>query len=332
MPNPPCPVCYEPMDDNWRNRGDGYHVSCPRCGIFDIARTATGMIHPGTERFKEVGSKERAKLSSWLRENEPYEMISSAFFNDPSHPLGKLFNEAKSPTFEEKEERLLLALDENIEFVGQRFDWDTKKKELEARAWAVNQRELEHIFESLEEKGFVKGGVLLAGSADDSDAFIHVDVKLTSRGAEKVEQLKDGGRGSQQAFVAMWFSPETEEAWLHGFEPAIAAAQYRPVKIDIEEFNEKIDERIIVEIKRSRFLVADLTGHRGGVYYEAGFALGRSLPVIWTCRDDHFENLHFDVRQFKCIKWNQGGLPQLKDDLKKRIKATIGLGKYLLPD
>ncbi|WP_338602554.1 hypothetical protein [Desulfoferula mesophila] len=319
------------MDDNWRNNGDWYHVSCPRCGIFNISHTASRMIHPDTEEFKERGSKERAMLSSWLRENEPPEMIHSTFFNDPNNPLGKLFKNAKMPTFEEKEERLLVALSENIEFVGQRFDWDTKKKELEARAWAVNQRELEHIFESLAEKGFIKGGVLPAGTMDDSDAFIHTDVKLTSKGTVKVEQLKEGGQGSQQAFVAMWFSPKTEEAWLHGFEPAILAAQYSPMKIDLAEFNERIDERILFEIKRSRFLVADLTGHRGGVYYEAGFAQGRNIPVIWTCREDHFKYLHFDVRQYKCIKWSQGNLPQLKDDLTKRIEATIGLGKYLLP-
>ncbi len=35
-----------------------------------------------------------------------------------------------------------------------------------------------------------------------------------------------------------------------------------------------------------RFMIADFTGHRGGVYFEAGFAHGLGIPVIWTCRED----------------------------------------------
>ena len=33
-------------------------------------------------------------------------------------------------------------------------------------------------------------------------------------------------------------------------------------------------DRIIAQIRASKFVVADFTRNRGGVYYEAGFALG----------------------------------------------------------
>ena len=33
-------------------------------------------------------------------------------------------------------------------------------------------------------------------------------------------------------------------------------------------------------------MVCDLTGYRGGVYFEAGFAYGLGLEVIYTCRKD----------------------------------------------
>ena len=45
------------------------------------------------------------------------------------------------------------------------------------------------------------------------------------------------------------------------------------------------------QIRKSKFLIADFTGQRGGVYYEAGFAYGLGLPVIWTCRKDWFDGL-----------------------------------------
>jgi len=33
-------------------------------------------------------------------------------------------------------------------------------------------------------------------------------------------------------------------------------------------------------------MICDLTGYRGGVYFEAGFAYGLGLEVIYTCRKD----------------------------------------------
>lgn len=44
--------------------------------------------------------------------------------------------------------------------------------------------------------------------------------------------------------------------------------------IGSKEHSNKIDDEIIGEIRRSAFIVADFTGHRGGVYFEAGFAMG----------------------------------------------------------
>jgi hypothetical protein len=42
-------------------------------------------------------------------------------------------------------------------------------------------------------------------------------------------------------------------------------------------------------------LVADFTGQRGGVYWEAGFAQGLGIPVIRTCKSDELWKLHFDT-------------------------------------
>jgi hypothetical protein len=55
---------------------------------------------------------------------------------------------------------------------------------------------------------------------------------LTVKGLLGAEALGASGSGSQ-AFVAMWFDPSTNEAWLSGFEPGIKAAGYHPVRLDI---------------------------------------------------------------------------------------------------
>ena len=80
----------------------------------------------------------------------------------------------------------------------------------------------------------------------------------------------------------------------------------------------------IAEIRRSRFVVADYTGHRGGVYFEAGFALGLGLTVIPTCRNDEISELHFDIKHLNTLGWQTPA--ELADKLNKRIRAVIGAG------
>ncbi len=70
--------------------------------------------------------------------------------------------------------------------------------------------------------------------------------------------------------------------------------------------------------------MADFTEHKAGVYYEAGFAQGLSLPVVWSCRRNHIAELHFDVRQYDCIDWDSP--EELARRLRYRIEATIGRG------
>ncbi|MCR4341304.1 MAG: hypothetical protein NUW01_15610 [Gemmatimonadaceae bacterium] len=73
-------------------------------------------------------------------------------------------------------------------------------------------------------------------------------------------------RLTRQAFVAMWFSATTEDAWTHGLKPGIEASGYfSALRIDRKEFNNKVDDEIVAEIRRSGLVVADFTGHRAGV-------------------------------------------------------------------
>ena len=140
------------------------------------------------------------------------------------------------------------------------------------------------------------------------------------------EELSAFAVNTSQVFVAMWFDKSLTTLWSNAIEPAISAAGYRPLRIDAKEHNHKICDEIIAEIKRSKFLVADFTGHRGGVYYEAGFASGLGLPVILSCREDCLHDLHFDVRQYNTIVWKEGH--DLRVALERRIAATIGDGPH----
>ena len=125
--------------------------------------------------------------------------------------------------------------------------------------------------------------------------------RLTPEGWEKVDQLRKVQTDSSQAFVAMWFDDAMDQAWKEGSKPALVATGFRPLRVDLEEHNEKIDDYIIAQIRRSGLLIADFTGHRGGVYFEAGFALELGIPVIWTCREPDLGESHFDTRQYNHV-------------------------------
>ena len=161
-------------------------------------------------------------------------------------------------------------------------------------------------------------------------------LRLTPAGVRRLEELKPKAVNTEQGFIAMWFDESVNEAYGKGIEPAIRDAGYRPLRIDKKQHNNKIDDEIIAEIRRSRFVVCDFTCKlvdcdgertaipRGGVYYEAGFAQGLGIPVIWTCREDHIEHVHLDTRQFNHIDWKTP--EDLRERLRNRIAAVIGDG------
>jgi hypothetical protein len=160
------------------------------------------------------------------------------------------------------------------------------------------------------------------GVAEDFKFFDFARGSLTTAGWLKVDELRSTGASTRQAFVAMWFDASMNPAWEGGFKPGIeAGGQFDATRIDQIAHNGKIDDRIISEIRRSALLVADFTGHRGGVYFEAGYAMGLGIPVIWTCHKDDISSAHFDTRQYNHITWSTPD--DLREALRLRIAATI---------
>ncbi|GER06670.1 hypothetical protein JCM17843_09800 [Kordiimonadales bacterium JCM 17843] len=153
---------------------------------------------------------------------------------------------------------------------------------------------------------------------------------ITPSGYAHLAEIETKSVGSDQAFIAMWFDPSMGDAYRQGIEQGVLEAGYRPIRIDQKDHNNKIDDEIIAEIRRSRFVVADFThgeaGMRGGVYYEAGFAHGLNIPVIFTCREDVIGKIHFDTRQYNHITWKPDELDEFRKALSDRISATIGDG------
>ena len=139
-------------------------------------------------------------------------------------------------------------------------------------------------------------------------------------------RIAQSGGESTNAFIAMWFHPSRSE-FDAAIERAIHDAGYIPSRIDHEEHLNKIDDEIIARIRQSKFLVADVTGQRNGVYFEAGFMLGLGRPVIWVCEEADLKNIHFDTRQYNTILYKSAD--DLRTRLQFRIEANLGKGPHL---
>jgi nucleoside 2-deoxyribosyltransferase len=168
----------------------------------------------------------------------------------------------------------------------------------------------------LEEQGFIRFNI--ATTTKETGAFF-----LTTKFWEIVENLQKEEIGNKRAFVAMWFDESMNVYYENGIKKAIEDAGYEPVRIDLQDFNEKICDEIIAEIKRTKFLIADFSGLRSGVFFEAGFAKGLGREVIFTVRETDVEKLkeHFDTRQYNHIVYDTP--EDLYKKLFNRICATI---------
>jgi len=158
--------------------------------------------------------------------------------------------------------------------------------------------------------------------------------RVTEKGWEHLESrpLVSGVQG----FVAMAFRPELDSLYL-AIAEAITSAGFRPRRIDKHEYIGGVLDEIVAQIRDSRFLVADLTFNRGGVYYEAGFGRALGIPVIPTCRadqlqDDSKHRIHFDMQHLNVIGWKKGKLLELTRRLTDRIVAVLGRGPLAGPD
>ena len=216
-------------------------------------------------------------------------------------------------------ERLLRFISTQLRSIGDGvvLDWmgATEAADMQALAWSESA--------SVSDTQFLLKYLDSVGWVEPHNNGHRVTVEGYRRLAEAKTNVDSG-----QAFVAMWFGDKMNEAYARGIEPAIQDAGYKPMRIDRKQDVVKIDDEIIAEIRRSRFLVADFThgddGARGGVYFEAGFAFGLNIPVIYLCREDSINKIHFDTRQYHHITWSSP--EKLCERLTKRILALIGEG------
>jgi len=357
-----CPICETDCKEQSNN---GYYETCRRCGKYLIETPVKEWLKPYIDYLapsldEQALKRQRMIASSMISEREKDSEPTDDDINRRLHlhngdklyrefgsaltqaTLKRMLNTSDKPVTE-KADRLLERLGDRCSYVGEELKILLNDYELHAKCWILDSVELKGFIEYLISREFVKY------PTDNDKVENTIKVIITPNGWQRIEELQRPNSDSSQCFVAMWFDEngkmkDTREA----IRCAIEKSGYFPRIIDEKHHTERNDDEIIKEIRRSKFMVADLTcgvvtestksdadkdptekEHdvvRGSVYYEAGFAHGLGLPVIFTGKKG--VKPHFDVAHYNRIIWKDGNLDEFGENLTNKIEALFNHGPY----
>jgi hypothetical protein len=172
-----------------------------------------------------------------------------------------------------------------------------------------------------------KAGLLESRFGSDGVEFDYsYDLQLTMAGWDKYANLKEIRRDSRTAFMAMKFDdPQLDHVVDTCFRLAVQRAGFELKKLTDEQPAGLIDDQIRASILSGRFVIADLTHGSHGAYWEAGFAEGLGLPVIYTCELNAWQQkkTHFDTNHMLTIIWDPADLKKAGDAMTATIRATL---------
>jgi hypothetical protein len=301
-----CPICSSIVKETGRGgTGDFYDYKCPVCGPFTITRTALHNL-----RSEKLTEKKSAVLSHAIRRMQKQDSWPEV----NSKILNVIMENNYLPSPAEQADNLILWIGDNIEAPGVEIvvDPDLHK----AIIGAVNNQNFHFIVSSLIEQGLVLG----------KKEMVKRPVTLSFKGWQRYELIKKGALDSRKAFMAMPFGNDLiDKVYRDYFKKAVEQKGFNLFRIDEEPKAGSIDDRLRVEIRTSKFLIAELTGGNHGAYWEAGFAEGLGKPVIYTCESSYFKNegTHFDTNHLHTVLWERNRLEEAAERLKITIRATL---------
>lgn len=294
----------------------GYFYNCPFCGKYIITSEAETL-------FRGVFEKKRHLVAGYLHSligkstDTPVitESNCTTFFDNGVVPKNAM----------EKLDKLLIDFYLKDDSIGTSYNLGDYIKEPEL-FYAKDQVELAVMLDELAKMGFIESQVQFF-----KQNTINInDFRLTTRGLMRAAEFTSLPALSKNVFVAMGFKEDLLRAKDEAIRPACRTCGFEADTV-AKDHNDDITDKIISEIKASRFVVCDFTYGNQGAYYEAGFARGLGLPVICCCNRNWLEDvdengirknkLHFDVEHINTIFWST--YEEYREKLIDRIKATI---------
>lgn len=303
-----CPICDEPTESFQEIHDFVFAIQCVRCGRFEMPRETIDDLPGYLAKFdKEIWT---AKISHALRRMQENGHLPRVTLEN----LKCLNKEREFPSPPEQGDNLISCVgDDLLHQPGEYSRWQGNKQlELVARIGARKVDDVWYVTQQLESHGLI----------ETASAMSNLRVRLTFNGWQHYEKLKREVVESRTAFMAMPFGEERlRRIYRECFRPAVKTTGFVLRRLDEDAPAGSIINRLRVEIRRARFLLAELSTNNAGTYWEAGFAEGLGRPVIYTCEEGR--GTHFDTRQLLTVFWSEGDLESAAQQLKDTIRATL---------
>lgn len=289
-----------------------YKVNCPRCGKYEITDEAFTMFERSSLEDKVLS------ISYWIRQHQSEK--GNIKINEEK--IRKLLVPFVPPKPIEQGNKLLLWIGNNFPRPNDKINLVFNDLISEIGAYDADGAEyiLKHLLEK--EEIFSKGDYWR-----DKKGFSGV---MSFKGWDRFDELQRSNKDSRLAFMAMKYDDTTlEKIFNEVIKGAVLKTGFEIRKLEEEKRAGLIDDKLRVEIRRSKFLIADLTHDNNGAYWEAGFAEGLEMPVIYICEESKFNDksktTHFDTNHHLTVLWKDDneGLKKFAEDLKATIRATL---------
>lgn len=300
-----CPVCQMfPVEAEMQ--GDRLRVKCPQCGNYGVSGTAVTVL---PELIKNDARK-AALVAHMLRQMQAtneWPLLSSDV-------AAQILKTETLPTAEVQADNLIRWLGDSSPGPGELapIASDTHS----AIIGAMSPSGFNFILDGVVEEKLIEYGEGMSPVPE---------VRLTFHGWRRYEALRLGAPSGRLAFMAMKFGEPELDDFLNGHvRPAVKLTGFELRRLDDVPKAGLIDDRLRVEIRSSRFLIADLTHANNGAYWEAGYAEGLGKPVIYTCKRSEFAKAsHFDTNHHLTVLWETDQLAEAAKNLVNTIRATI---------
>lgn len=234
-----------------------------------------------------------------------------------------VFQHDQLPNPAEQADKMLLYLGDKTKYPGKKFEFNcdpqyARSEDYQKRALLMGASGVidnDNLYMVL---GYLLDEKFLYGSK-----YPKTSIFLMQKGWKRYAELQRPNKESKYVFLAMKFEKDQQDFLKEKLSPMLKdlGLELRLLPEILSQEN-LIDTKLRVAIRQSRLLICDLTHGNQGAYWEAGYAEGLKLPVIYICEKDVLDGKspsnpkpHFDVNHQNIFTWK-------KDD-KESIKKFV---------
>lgn len=238
-----------------------------------------------------------------------------------------LWQELQSLTLEEKAERTLVSLVQAEPEVGQgvhlglRFlpdeappgTWDGRNRDLAGLAYGCTPSEAHVVIRFLKDEGLIETKLEA--------------IYISPKGYVRASEVASGkGEVLPRGFVVCKFNENLDAVYDSVYKSVLLPTGDPVTLLRVKDIHhvEKIDDKIMAEIRAASFVLVDLSDNNFNVGFEAGYALALGKPIVFTMQKPEGElRLPFDIQSHNILVYDAADHSEFKEQLPFRIAAAL---------